>query len=409
MRILYLHQYLLDPASAAGSSRSYEMARHLAADGHEVFFLTTSARLGESWASMPGWNSHELEGLHLEVLRLPYSNEMPFTERIKTFFQFAMRASLYVRKFKADVVFATSTPLTIAIPGLAAKFWHRIPMIFEVRDLWPEIPIAVGALRNPFTRSLARWLERVAYRASAHVVALSPGMAAGVMKRRIPPSRVSVIPNSCDVNLFDVPAEQGQWVRERLGLEPGQPLIVYTGAFGLINGVGYLVDMAAAMRTIAAEVRFLLVGHGAELDKVKARAERSDVLNRNLWIWPPLPKVRVPDLLAAATVATSVVIPLKELWNNSANKFFDTLAAGKPIVINHEGWQADMIRKSGAGIVLPPDNAVQAAELLYDFISDPERLERAAAAARRLASEEFSLDLMYAKFERVLLNAVARR
>jgi len=409
MRILYLHQYFVDPTSGAGSSRSYEMARHLAADGHEVFFLTTSARLGQSWASQPGWNSHELEGVRLEVLRLPYSNEMPFGQRIEAFFQFAVRASLHVRRYKADVVFATSTPLTIAIPGLAAKFWHRIPMVFEVRDLWPELPIAVGALRNPVMRSLARWLERVAYRASAFVVALSPGMAAGVTKHKIPPSRVSVIPNSCDVSLFDVPAERGQWVREKLSLEPGQPLIVYTGAFGLINGVGYLVDVAAAMRGISPEVRFLLVGEGAEKDKVKTKAEQLGVLNRNLWIWPPLPKTQVPDLLAASAIATSVVIPLKELWNNSANKFFDALAAGKPVAINHEGWQADLIRKSGAGIVLPQDNAVRAADLLYDFISDVEGMEKAADASRRLADEEFSLDLLYSKFERVLQNAAAGR
>jgi len=409
MKILYLHQYFTDPHRSPGGTRSYEIARRLAAEGHEVTFLTSSANLGESLLLKPGWNSYVKEGVHLEALRLPYSNEMPFTERIKTFLQFAIRASLYVRKFKTDVVFATSTPLTIAIPALAAKFWHRIPMIFEVRDLWPEIPIAVGALRNPFTRSLARWLEKVAYRASAHVVALSPGIAAGIMKRGIAKPRVSVIPNCCNVDLFDVPAEQGQWVRGRFEMQPEQPLIVYTGAFGLVNGVGYLIDVAAAMLGIAPEVRFLLVGEGAEEDKVKKKAERLDVLNRNLWIWPPLQKVRVPDLLAAATLATSVFIPLKELWNNSANKFFDALAAGKPVAINYDGWQADLIRKSGAGIVLPPDDAVQAARLLYDFISDAERLKMAETAARSLAIEEFNLDLLYAKFVGVLQNVVEKR
>ena len=356
----------------------------------------------------PGYY-HELEGISMEVLSIPYSNEMPFAARIKAFLQFSLCASWYVRKFKADVVFATSTPLTIAIPALAAKFWHRIPMVFEVRDLWPELPIAVGALRNPFARIMARWLEWVAYHASAYVVALSPGMAKGVMKRRIPASKVTVIPNSCDVDLFDVPVEKGEWVRERLGLESGQPLIIYTGTFGLINGVGYLVDVADTMRTVAAEVHFLLVGRGVEVDKVTAQAERLGVLNRNLWIWPPLPKAKVPDLLAAATVATSLFIPLEPMRNNSANKFFDALAAGKPVAINYFGWQAELLHNNEVGIVLPPEDPAEAAKLLTEFVSDSERLKKAAAASRRLTYEVFNRELLYAKLENVLQEVVAQQ
>lgn len=408
MRILYLHQYFNTPQTPGGT-RSYEMARRLVSAGHKVTLVTSSANLVATWAPTPGWHSHELEGMRLEVFRASYSNEMPFATRIKAFFKFALAASWHVRKFKADVVFATSTPLTIAIPALAAKFWHRIPMVFEVRDLWPELPIVVGAFRNPFAKMLARWLEWIAYHASAHVIALSSGMADGVLKRGIPPSRVSVIPNSCDVDLFDVPAKNGQWVRERLGLGPGQPLIVYTGTFGLINRVGYLVDVAATIRVEAPEVRFLLVGRGAEVDKVTAQAERLGVLNNNLWIWPPQPKVKVPDILAAAMVATSVVIPLKALWNNSANKFFDALAAGKPIAINYGGWQANMLKQSHAGIVLPPEDTTEAARLLADFIYNPKRLERARGASRRLAHEKYNRNLLYAKLESMLNEVVARR
>src|SRR5690606_28820107 len=115
-------------------------------------------------------------------------------------------------------------------------------------------------LRNPILRWLAELLEWVAYHAAAHVVALSPGMAEGVIRRGISPERVTVIPNSCDLGLFDVPASQGDTIRARLKLAPGQPLVVYTGTFGLINGVNYLVDLAAAMQPIAPDVHFLLIG-----------------------------------------------------------------------------------------------------------------------------------------------------
>ena len=229
------------------------------------------------------------------------------------------------------------------------------------------------------------------------------------MRRGIPAAKVTVIPNSCDVEQFDIPASRGQSIRQRrLGLTDDQPLVVYTGTFGLINGVGYLVDVAAAMRTIDPEIRFLLVGSGAERPKVIARAEAQGVLNKTMWIWEPLPKTEMPDLLAAATLATSVVIPLPELWHNSANKFFDALAAGKPIAINHGGWQAELLEQSGAGIVLPSDDPGCAARRIAAFVRDPERLARAAVAARSLAYTRFNRDRMARELEDILQQVSLR-
>jgi glycosyltransferase involved in cell wall biosynthesis len=406
MRIIYLHQYFVDPATSAGGSRSYEMARRLVAAGHQVTLLTSSALLPASWAPGAGWHAHEKDGIRIEVLRVPYGNEMPFGKRIEAFVAFALGASWRVRKHRADVVFATSTPLTILLPGLVARLWHRIPMVFEVRDLWPELPIAVGALRNPILKWAARVMERIAYHASVHVVALSPGIADGVVRRGIPATRVSVIPNSCDVSLFDVPADAGLAIRERLRLDPEQPLVVYAGTFGRINGVGYLVAVASAMRAIAPEVRFLLVGSGAERDQVIREAQRAGVWEDSLWVWPPVVKQEMPAVLAAATVAMSVFLPLEPMWNNSANKFFDALAAGKPVAINYGGWQADLLRESGAGVVLPAEDPMQAARALAMFLRNRGQLGNAAAAARELASTRFARDRLAKILERVLLQAV---
>ena len=401
MRILYLHQYFTLP-SGAGGTRSYEMARRLAARGHTVTAITSSACLGDSWAPSAGWHAHELEGIHLEVVRVPYDNAMSFASRIRAFARFAALASLHVLKFKVDVVFATSTPLTIIIPALAARAWRRVPLVFEVRDLWPDLPIAMGALRHPLAKAAARCLEWIAYRASTHVVALSPGMARGVVRRGIPVSKVTVIPNACDMDLFDVPAERGRWVRDRLGIGPGQPLVVYAGTIGAINGAGYLVDVATAMRAVAPDVRFLIVGHGAEGGKVTAAAGRAGVLNDTLWIWPPMPKSQVPELLASATIAVSLFIPLEPMENNSANKFFDALAAGRPVAVNYGGWQADLLRENAAGIVLPADDPAKAAVALSEFLHDPARLAKASAASRRMANEMFHRDLLAARLAGIL-------
>jgi glycosyltransferase involved in cell wall biosynthesis len=341
---------------------------------------------------------------------MPYRNEMTFGERMRVFLLFAVLASIQALRQPADVVFASSTPLTIAIPGMVAKLWHRIPMVFEVRDLWPELPIAVGALRNPLARGMARALEWLAYHASAQIVALSPGMAEGVQKRGIAPEKITVIPNSCDVELFDVPAPRGQRIRDCLpSLAEGQPLILYAGTFNFVNGLGYLVDIAAAMRDIAPEARFLLVGTGAKRGEIIDKAQSLGVLDNTLWVWDPLPKLEMPDVLAAATVATSLFIPLQPIWNNSANKFFDALAAGKPIAINYGGWQAALLKESGAGIVLPADDPMRAAQLLASFVRDPHRLSRASAAARELARTHFHRDMMACKLETTLRQAVNGR
>jgi len=402
LKITYLHQYFNTP-QMSGGTRSYEMARRLVLAGHQVTMITADP---STHNCSNGWRISEEAGIKVHWLPVPYSNQMSYPERIRAFFHFAFKSALHAASIPADVIFATSTPLTIIIPGIAARLWQRVPMVFEVRDLWPELPIAVGALSNPFSKGLARFLEWLAYHSSKHVVALSPGMAEGIMKRGIPSSNVTVIPNSCDVELFDVAPDHGNAIRARLGLHREQPLILYAGTMGLINGVGYLVELASAMRTMAPEVRFLIVGNGAELHKVTKLAQDMDVLNQNLWIWNAVPKEEMPDLHAAATIATSVFVPLRPMWNNSANKFFDALAAGKPVAINYGGWQADLLKKTGAGIVLPPNDLNQAAKLLTDFTHDEERLKKASSAARELAYTRFARDKLAAELESVLQRVV---
>lgn len=323
------------------------------------------------------------------------------------FFLFALKSSLAVLKAKhVDVVFATSTPLTIAIPGVAAKLKHKCPMVFEVRDLWPELPVAVGALRNPISKWLAYRLEKWAYKNSDHIIALSPGMKNGIIRTGYHAEKVTVVPNSCDRALFGVPASAGDsFLKEHPYLE-GLPLVTYAGTLGMINGVGYLVDIAAKMLHIDSSVRFLIVGAGMQASSIYTHARSSGVLGKNLWIIPPVAKQDMPRLLSATTVAVSLVIDLPALWNNSANKFFDALAAGRPVAINHEGWQADILRSSGAGIVLPPCDAERAAQALNSFLKDNGRLERAQDASTRLAETQFSRDRLAEQLCRTLEKVV---
>jgi glycosyltransferase involved in cell wall biosynthesis len=401
MRVTYLHQYFNTP-NASGGTRSYEMARRLVAWGHEVEMITTARDPSSTYG---GWKTTEESGIHVHWLYVPYSNRMSYPERIKAFLKFAVGASLKAASLEGDVVFATSTPLTIALPAVYAARHKKIPMVFEVRDLWPELPIAVGALKGRLPIAAARWLERFAYRHSEQIIALSPGMKEGVVRTGYPAESVHVIPNSADLALFDVPASAGQAFRKQFDWLQDRPLVVYTGTIGLINGVDYLVRLAAAVKKMDAEIRFLIVGNGKKKEQVRGTAERCGVLNQNLFMMEPVSKADVPKILSAADMATSLFIDLPEMWANSANKFFDALASGTPVAINYCGWQAEILEESRAGMVLDVKNIQSSAHNLAKALHDQAWLNQASRAARRLAEERFSRDMLAKKLETVLLRA----
>lgn len=393
MRIVYIHQYFTT-RSMPGGTRSFEQAKRLVNEGHEVHVVTseTTGRRGFSWRETIE------DGIHVHWLPVPYSNRMRFRQRLQAFGQFAALGSIEATRIGGDVVFATSTPLTVAVPGLIASRLRRARFVFEVRDLWPELPIEMGDLRNFVAIRVAFALARAAYRHADHVVALSPGMADGVAAHGYPPERLSIVPNASDLDLFASADEAGRRFRAEQPWLGNRPLVVYLGTFGRVNGVGYLVRVAAAMASLDPEVRFLLVGAGAEFDSVRELAAELGVLDRNLFMSPPYPKTAMPALLGAATLATSVVIPVAGLEANCANKVFDAFAAGRPLAINHGGWQADLLRESGAGLALPAHDPIAAASQLHTHIHDDEWLSQARFASSRLAHEEFSRDLLFKEF-----------
>jgi glycosyltransferase involved in cell wall biosynthesis len=279
-------------------------------------------------------------------------------------------------------------------------------MVFEVRDLWPELPIAVGALKNPLLVRLARLLEKTSYQHSARVVALSPGMAQGVANAGFPSKHITIIPNCCDVDLFRVDASAGE---EFLRAHPylrGGDLVTYCGTLGMINGVDYLVRIAAEMRSRNPKIRFVIMGGGARQEAIVAEAQRCGVWQTNLWLLPQMAKKEVPNLLSATTLATSFVIDLPQLWNNSANKVFDALAAGRPVAINHQGWQADFLQSSGAGIVIPANDAEQAAWAMDEFLRDKEKYNLARQAAAHAADTVFNRDLLTGRLVALLEETV---
>jgi glycosyltransferase involved in cell wall biosynthesis len=377
------------------------MAKQLVLAGHTVHMITSWR--GET--DQNGWWGEEIDGIHVHWLPVNYNNKMGFFRRIAAFLKFALRAGTKAVSIGGDVVVATSTPLTIAIPGVFAGRRMRVPMVFEVRDLWPAIPIALNAIRSPMTIALAKMLERFAYRNSAQIIALSPGMAEGVRNCGYPDEKIHVIPNCSDIDLF-APDDEGAARFRALHPELGAgPIVLYAGTFGLINGVSYLPKLASAMQECCPDVRFVAIGAGAEVELVRKTAEKLGVLNDNFFMYPAIPKLDLVDAFRSASISTSLVIDLPETWHNSANKFFDTLASGTAIAINYQGWQAEIIEAEEIGIVLSA-NPEMAAIQLAKLLDDQTRLDRLAKNALQLAKSQFDRNQLGREFIEVIERAV---
>jgi len=383
------------------------MAKRFVGKGHSVTFVTTSAFLSKEYALNSGWNEIEIEGIHLHVLHMPYSNKDTFIKRIYKFLKFSFFSTIKTLSLKCDVVFATSTPLTIAIPSLIYSKLKKRPMVFEVRDLWPELPIAVGAIKNPLLIKAAQWFEGYTYKNSKRLIGLSPGMCNGIICHGIDESLVTLATNSCDTDLFDVDISVGdKYKEESLDFLNGRKLVVYTGTFGLINNVDYLPELALQMLRIDSSVCFVAIGDGMEKAAVADKAKSLGVLNNNLYILDAVPKTEIVKLLSAANLALSLFAPVPEMWHNSANKLFDALASQTPVAINYGGWQKEFIGEYGCGVVLYPDDYDKSAKSLSLFLKSGDRYTTAKGRCRDLAYNKFSRDIMAKKVEKSLLDAI---
>jgi glycosyltransferase involved in cell wall biosynthesis len=399
MKIIYLHQYFLVP-SEAGGTRSWELARRLAAAGHEVAMISTDMSVDRS-----SWTVERAGGFEIHRIGVRYDNTLGYRQRLAGFTRFATAAGPRARSIGGDVVFATSTPLTITIPGVFAARALRVPLVFEVRDLWPGSPIELGLLDNPAMIVAARAVERLAYREAAHIVTLSPGMRDGVLAAGVDPATVSMIPNACDFELFDVGPELGlRWRAEHAWLGD-RPLLAYTGTLGTLNDAGWLVELAAALDRRGSPACIALAGAGKEYEQIHARARGLGVLDRNFFMLGPQPKASIPAVLSAAVGAFSTFLPDPILGINSANKFFDALAAARPVFLNHDGWLADLVRERDCGLVMPRDPH-EAAALLTARLDDPAWLARAGAAAAALGRDRFDRNEHARELEGILRRVV---
>ncbi len=384
MKILYVHQYFKTPAEG-GAIRSYHLARAMVAAGHEVKMIRAV-----NGAAAVEW----IEGIEVYSLHVPYQNEMGSAARITAFVRFLWHAWQVMRSQQGvTLCYLSSTPLTVGLLGLWAKWRRKWPYVFEVRDLWPEAPIQMGAVPWKPVQQLLYWLEKRIYLGANAIVALSPGMVAGV-KKVAPGSKVHLVPNMADLVFYSSLPDKSE-AEEMLGWPPRFRLL-YAGTIGRANQLEPMVRIAKAFPEQKAEL--VLVGDGAE----KARLESLTAGWPQVRWMQPVSKDKIRLFHAASDGVLVSFGPQPVLETTSPNKLFDGLAAEKMVVVNVNGWLRDMVEKSGCGIFVNPDHPTGAVDKLRPYWEEPEKLAGAQAAARQLAEERFSVEALGARVVKVV-------
>jgi glycosyltransferase involved in cell wall biosynthesis len=406
VRIIYFHQYFGTP-QGAGGTRSYELSRALIEAGHDVTMVCASADRSAIGLDIPfhrGRRRGLVDGIDVIEFDLSYSNSDSIARRTWKFARFAARAVAVALREPYDLAFATSTPLTAGIPGIFAKLVRRKPFVFEVRDLWPELPRAMG-MRNPLLLGAMSLLERASYAAADRVIGLAPGIVDGIARTGKPREAIALVPNGCDFELFGsvAPVHPAELFPDRIAREDF--VAIFAGAHGVANGLDAVVDGAAALeRRGRRDIKLLLVGRGSEKQRLQARATALGL--SNLVFAEPVPKTTVAALIKGSGAGLQILANIPAFYEGtSPNKFFDYLAAGRPIVINYPGWLAREVEQEGCGIAVPPGDPDAFAEALVALCSDRDAAERMGIASAELGRKAYDRQELAGRFEQVLVAA----
>ena len=401
MHIAVFSQYHTNPDCPA-TSRHYALLTHLAKT-HRVTLLTT-----------PAWKSQRLTrqfpwvpaGVEIREARVPYNNSMGPIRRALAFAQYAAWAVREgLRIAKPDVIWGISTPLTAAWAAAQVARLRRVPWVFEVQDLWPAFPIAMGAVPTALARQELYRLEKRLYQSARHVLPLSPDMTRYVTELGIAPGKVTTLLNGTDLELAArATPETVAHLRQAHGLV-GKRVVLYAGTFGRANGILALVAAAEALVATDSAVVWLFLGHGFFEPLIAAAAAR----------WPGRIRLvggqarhEVFGWFALAAVSVVSFLDLPVLDTNSPAKLYDSLAVGTPVIVTNQGWTKVLVEKHGCGWYVPAEDAPALAVKLRALLAQPEALATAGANGRQLAIAEFDRQELARQLQQILEAAAGK-
>jgi glycosyltransferase involved in cell wall biosynthesis len=389
VKILYLSQYF-PPEMGAPAARASELAQHWAQAGHEVSVLTgfpnhPTGVVPEEWHSrLRRLTDHEQILVTSNQpsspdLRLPAQDPRPQTrdpqynvfrtwlwplpnrkahERMRNYASFCISAALRGTFLpRPDVIIASSPQLLVGLSGWWIAFARQIPFTFEVRDLWPESLVAVGAGKeNSLLHHGLGAIAKFLYQRSDHIVVVSPAFKDHLMHHwHVPAEKISVVENGVETDLFaPAPSASNNAIRRELGAE-GKFLVCYIGTMGNAHGLETLLDAAAQLRQQNPNVLFLLVGEGAEKEKIKSLAQSRSL--DNVRFLDQQPREKIPAFISASDACLVLLKKTDVFKTVIPTKMLEFMSCARPVILGVDGQARQIIEDAQAGIVIEPENS----------------------------------------------------
>lgn len=411
MRILYVSQYF-PPEPGAPAARVSELSRAWAKAGHDVTVLTgmpnhPTGIVPEEYRG----KTHVEEDFHgVRVVRT-WIYAAPNKGRVRrslAYASFATSAATLGQVFlrhRPDVLVATSPQLLCGVAGAVIAGARRLPFLLEVRDLWPESIVAVGALPagHPVIRGLTV-VEESLYRAARCIVVVTDAFKDRLVERGIAPEKLAVVKNGVDLSRFR-PLSRDTELRRKM--EWGDRFVVaYVGTHGMAHGLDAVLDVAARFRNDDG-VRFVFVGEGAEKKRLEERAAREGLSGvRFLGV---LPRDAMAEVYATSDVC---LVPLRktELFNTVIpSKMFEILAMERPLVLSVDGEARRIVEASGGGIYAPPEDVAAMTAAIESLRNDPARARAMGKRGREFVVREFDREHLAIAYLAILEEAAAKR
>ncbi|WP_437525870.1 glycosyltransferase family 4 protein [Sorangium sp. So ce726] len=413
MRILYVTPYF-PPEPGAPAARVSELARAWQRAGHNVTVLTGMPNhpTGVIPPEYRGRIRVEEDFHGVRVLRtwVYAAANRGKVRRSLAYGSFALSALTLAQRDlpRADVLIATSPQFLTAVAGYGLSRLRGLPFVFEVRDLWPESIVAVGAL--PEGHAVVRGLtlvEEHLYRAADEIVVVTRSFRERLMERGVPADKIEVIPNGVDLGRFK-PSSRDTPLRAELGFGD-RVVVAYVGTHGMAHGLTAVLDVAHGLRA-RDDIRFLFVGEGAERANLETRARELGL--SNVTFLGVRPRDAMTEVYATADIC---LVPLRktELFQTVIpSKIFEILAMERPIVISVDGEARSIVEEAQAGLFAPPEDVAAMTQGILALAADPEKRRRMGKAGREHVIRSFDRDTLAHDYteilERVLRRAASR-
>ena len=409
MRILLLHQYFLEEDDAGGS-RWNEMTKTWAKQGHDITVIGGMMHANglEKRPEYKGkyfvkkqqddvtvWRTHVSES---------YNNG--FIGRLWGYFSFmfsSLGAGLFKVEGKFNVILVTSPPLFVGISGYLISLFNRIPMVFEIRDLWPESAIDTGVLTNKWVIKLAYAVEKFIYKKSKLINVLTPAFYKTLKEKKgVNTDKLIMIPNAADFSLSEsvLSAFDRESFRKEHDLD-NKFVITYVGAHGVANHLEQILEAAKLLEDT--NVLFLLIGQGMEKERLIRKAENMHL--RNVRFIDPVPKKEVFKYILASEMGTSVLKKVDTFKTVYSNKTFDYMSCKKPILMAIDGVSRELVEDANAGSYVEPESAQEFNKIIREYLNSKERVIMEGENGYNYARENFDREILATRY----INEIVHR